>query len=119
MRRGGGGAIIYGAWCYCCWIDQGKNDSQLYPPYAYGWHAAVILHLVKLAGAAGHFITIAFDQAFPTPALFIVVAIGFIVAVLQDPDEVQNALIGLAIVGAGVPYYIWWRRAYPDQSFES
>lgn len=54
-----------------------------------------------------------------TPALFIVVAIGFIVAVLQDPDEVQNALIGLAIVGAGVPYYIWWRRAYPDQSFES
>ena len=54
-----------------------------------------------------------------TPALFILVAIGFIVAVLQDPDEVDNALIGLAIVGAGVPYYIWWRRAYPDQSLES
>lgn len=48
-----------------------------------------------------------------TPALFIVVAIGFIVAVLQDPTEVKNALIGLAIVGAGVPYYLWWQRAYP------
>jgi basic amino acid/polyamine antiporter, APA family len=48
-----------------------------------------------------------------TPALFILVALGFIVAVLQDPTEVQNALIGLAIVGAGVPYYLWWQRAYP------
>ncbi len=48
-----------------------------------------------------------------TPALFILVAIGFIVAVLQDTKAVKNALIGLAIVGAGVPYYLWWRRAYP------
>jgi APA family basic amino acid/polyamine antiporter len=48
-----------------------------------------------------------------TPALFILVAVGFIVAVLQDEAEVWNALIGLAIVGAGVPYYLWWQRAYP------
>lgn len=48
-----------------------------------------------------------------TPALFILVAIGFIAAVLQDPVEQKNALIGLAIVGAGVPYYLWWQRAYP------
>ena len=48
-----------------------------------------------------------------TPALFILVAVGFIVAVLQDDAEVWNALIGLAIVGAGVPYYLWWQRAYP------
>lgn len=48
-----------------------------------------------------------------TPALFILVAVGFIVAVLQDKAEVWNALIGLAIVGAGVPYYLWWQRAYP------
>ena len=54
-----------------------------------------------------------------TPAVFILVAIGFIVAVLQDPDEVKNALVGLAIVGAGVPYYLWWRRAYPDHAAES
>ncbi|MGK0303580.1 MAG: APA family basic amino acid/polyamine antiporter, partial [Planctomycetota bacterium] len=48
-----------------------------------------------------------------TPALFIIVAVGFIIAVLQDPVERENALIGLAIVGAGVPYYLWWQRAYP------
>ena len=48
-----------------------------------------------------------------TPAIFIVVAIGFIVAVLQDPAEVKNALIGLAIVSAGIPYYLWWQRAFP------
>jgi len=48
-----------------------------------------------------------------TPALFILVAIGFIAAVLQDKTEQKNALIGLAIVAAGVPYYLWWQRAYP------
>lgn len=45
-----------------------------------------------------------------TPALFIAVAIGFVVAVLQDPGEQVNALKGLAIVAAGVPYYWWWTR---------
>ena len=48
-----------------------------------------------------------------TPALFIVVAIGFVAAVLQDPVEQRNALKGLAIVLAGLPYYwLWnaWRR---------
>lgn len=44
-----------------------------------------------------------------TPALFIVVALAFIAAVLQDPDERRNALIGLAIVAAGVPWYFWWQ----------
>src|SRR5690606_21715828 len=48
-----------------------------------------------------------------TPALFILVAIGFIVAVLQDASERKNALIGLAIVAAGVPYYLWWERVSP------
>jgi APA family basic amino acid/polyamine antiporter len=48
-----------------------------------------------------------------TPALFILVAVGFIIAVLSDEGERTNALIGLAIVAAGVPYYLWWQRAYP------
>ncbi len=43
-----------------------------------------------------------------TPALFIAVAIGFVAAVLTDPVEQKNALTGLAIVAAGVPYYWWW-----------
>ena len=63
-----------GSWCYCCWIDQGKNDPNLYPPYAYGWHAAVILHVCALANVTGTWATIAFDQAFPTPALFLALA---------------------------------------------
>ncbi|MBL8728061.1 MAG: amino acid permease [Planctomycetes bacterium] len=45
-----------------------------------------------------------------TPALFIVVAIGFVVAVLRDPAARVNALKGLAIVLAGLPYYWWWSR---------
>lgn len=48
-----------------------------------------------------------------TPALFILVAVGFIVAVLSQPGQRTNALIGLAIVAAGVPYYLCWQRAYP------
>jgi APA family basic amino acid/polyamine antiporter len=45
-----------------------------------------------------------------TPALFIAVAVAFVVAVLQDPTEQKNALKGLAIIAAGVPYYWWWTR---------
>ncbi|MBL9078631.1 MAG: amino acid permease [Planctomycetes bacterium] len=45
-----------------------------------------------------------------TPALFIAVAVGFVVAVLQDPAAQKNALKGLAIVLAGLPYYFWWTR---------
>jgi basic amino acid/polyamine antiporter, APA family len=51
-----------------------------------------------------------------TPALFILVAIGFIVGVLQDEAEVSNALIGLVIVAAGVPYYVWWQRRGPSKA---
>lgn len=45
-----------------------------------------------------------------TPALFIAVAVGFVAAVLQDPKEQKNALKGLGIVLAGLPYYWWWSR---------
>ena len=45
-----------------------------------------------------------------TPALFILVAVAFVVAVLQDPSEQKNALKGLAIVAAGALYYWWWSR---------
>ena len=48
------------------------NDPKLLEPYAYGWHAAIILHLVELAAVAGTWCTISFDQAFPAPALFMV-----------------------------------------------
>ncbi|MFY9344424.1 MAG: amino acid permease [Planctomycetota bacterium] len=44
-----------------------------------------------------------------TPALFIVVAIGFVIAVLQDAAAQVNALKGLAIIASGVPWYLWWR----------
>lgn len=42
-----------------------------------------------------------------TPALFIVVAVAFVVALLWDPSERHNALIGLAILASGLPYYVW------------
>jgi hypothetical protein len=48
-----------------------------------------------------------------TPALFIVVAIAFVVAVLDDERAQLNARKGLVIVLAGLPYYwLWnaWRR---------
>ncbi len=40
-----------------------------------------------------------------TPALFILVSIGFITTLLLNPDERRHALIGLAILAAGIPYY--------------
>lgn len=48
-----------------------------------------------------------------TPALFILVALAFIAAVLTDEAEQENALIGLAIVGSGVPFYLVWQRLRP------
>jgi APA family basic amino acid/polyamine antiporter len=42
-----------------------------------------------------------------TPALFILVSIGFIVTLLLNPQERQHALIGLGILAAGIPYYYW------------
>jgi hypothetical protein len=32
---------------------------------------------------------------------------------LWDPAERENARIGLYILLAGVPYYLWWRWRYP------
>jgi len=46
-----------------------------------------------------------------TPALFIVVAVAFVLALLSDPDERKNALIGLIILFAGLPYYFWRKRS--------
>ena len=46
-----------------------------------------------------------------TPALFIVVAIGFVVTLLVDPIEQKNALVGLVILAAGLPvYFLFVRR---------
>jgi APA family basic amino acid/polyamine antiporter len=42
-----------------------------------------------------------------TPALFIAVSIAFVVATLRDPAGQRNALKGLAIIAAGLPYYAW------------
>jgi APA family basic amino acid/polyamine antiporter len=45
-----------------------------------------------------------------TPALFIAVAIAFVVALLTDPAEQRNALIGLVLLATGLPFYFWQRR---------
>ena len=79
-------------WCFGHWIDQGKRDPSLRPPYAYGWHAAVILMVCCKAGLftskpdssppycppaspddgrKQDWATIAFDQAFPSPGTHI------------------------------------------------
>ena len=44
-----------------------------------------------------------------TPALFILVAIGFIVTLMLDPEERRHALLGLVILAPGIPYYVWLR----------
>jgi APA family basic amino acid/polyamine antiporter len=54
-----------------------------------------------------------------TPALFILVAVGFVAAMLTTPERRMNALYGLAILAAGLPVYLcqgWWmrRRASPS-----
>lgn len=41
-----------------------------------------------------------------TPALFIVVSILFVAALLWDPSERRNALYGLAILASGIPFYL-------------
>lgn len=48
-----------------------------------------------------------------SPAMFVVVSVAFVVALLWDPAEQKNALIGLGILLTGVPYYLWWTRRYP------
>lgn len=45
-----------------------------------------------------------------TPALFVIVAVLFVAAMLRDEEKQMNALKGLAIIAAGVPYYWWWTR---------
>jgi APA family basic amino acid/polyamine antiporter len=45
-----------------------------------------------------------------TPALFVLVSVLFVVALLWDPSERENALYGLLILATGVPYYAWWSR---------
>ena len=42
-----------------------------------------------------------------TPALFILASIGFIATLLLNPEERHHALVGLAIMVAGIPYYYW------------
>ena len=50
-----------------------------------------------------------------TPALFILVSIGFIATLLLNPDERRHALVGLAILAAGIPYYyLMLRIRRPD-----
>jgi amino acid transporter len=44
-----------------------------------------------------------------TPALFILVSAGFVGTLLFDPAERRHALIGLGILAAGIPYYLWAR----------
>lgn len=44
-----------------------------------------------------------------TPLLFILVTVGVDVFTLLDPEARSNALIGLAIIGAGVPVYFTMR----------
>lgn len=45
-----------------------------------------------------------------TPAVFILVAVVFVVAMLRDDNGRRNALKGLAILAAGLPWYWWWTR---------
>jgi APA family basic amino acid/polyamine antiporter len=45
-----------------------------------------------------------------TPALFVLIAVAFVLALLTDPGEQRNALIGLGLLATGLPYYAWLRR---------
>lgn len=55
-----------------------------------------------------------------TPAVFVLFSIGFVVILLLNPDERRHALIGLAILAAGLPYY-YWRKRYsrPEENPEN
>jgi APA family basic amino acid/polyamine antiporter len=44
------------------------------------------------------------------PALFIAIAVGFVVAMLRDDDGRVNALKGLGIISCGVPFWLLWPR---------
>ncbi len=54
-----------------------------------------------------------------TPALFILVAVGFVAAMLTTEERRINALYGLAILAAGLPVYVchgWWTRRHASPS---
>ena len=40
-----------------------------------------------------------------TPAIFVLVAVAFVGALLSDPEERKNAIYGLAILASGIPAY--------------
>lgn len=42
-----------------------------------------------------------------TPAIFILVSIGFISTLMFDPQERRNALMGLVILAPAIPYFFW------------
>jgi len=44
-----------------------------------------------------------------TPALFILVSVGFIATLMLDPEERKHALMGLVILAPAIPYYLWLR----------
>jgi APA family basic amino acid/polyamine antiporter len=46
-----------------------------------------------------------------TPALFVIVATTVVVHSLFDADERKNALYGLGILAAGVPFYLYARKS--------
>jgi APA family basic amino acid/polyamine antiporter len=54
-----------------------------------------------------------------TPALFVVVSVAFVAALLYDPSERTNALYGLGILATGVPYYVWWTSRRGAQRLSS
>lgn len=42
-----------------------------------------------------------------TPMLFILVSVAFVAALLSDQKEQRNAVVGLGILAAGLPFYFW------------
>ncbi|MDD5036140.1 MAG: amino acid permease [Methylococcaceae bacterium] len=50
-----------------------------------------------------------------TPAIFMVAAIAFVIALLLDSSERKHALVGLVILAAGFPYYLWRKARMKDE----
>jgi hypothetical protein len=63
-----------GKWVYCSWVDCGKLDKDLLPPYAHGWITEIMLHVLLKLGIGDHlrdnWHVVVFDQYFSSPTLF-------------------------------------------------
>lgn len=91
------------------WYMQSFNDITAFVVFdSFVFYALTVAAVYKLRHARPDLPRPYRCGGYPyTPAIFILVSLGFIGALLVNPDERHHALMGMLILAAGIPYYYW------------